>query len=63
MKQFNALCHRVLTWLMVGTVAVLIVPVSLQIFSRFTQLIRLTRDETRAFLLSGCDARRNDRRP
>ena len=39
MKKFNALCHRVLTWLMVGTVAVLIVPVSLQIFSRFTQLI------------------------
>ena len=39
MKKFSALCHRVLTWLMVGTVAVLIVPVSLQIFSRFTQLI------------------------
>ncbi len=39
MKKLNALCHRVLTWLMVGTVAVLIVPVSLQIFSRFTQLI------------------------
>jgi TRAP-type C4-dicarboxylate transport system permease small subunit len=38
-KKFNALCHRVLTWVMVGTVAVLIVPVSLQIFSRFTQLI------------------------
>jgi TRAP-type transport system small permease protein len=38
-KKFNGLCHRVLTWLMVGTVAVLIVPVSLQIFSRFTQLI------------------------
>lgn len=28
-----------LTWILVGTVAVLIVPVSLQIFSRFTQLI------------------------
>ena len=39
MKKLNALSHRVLTWLMVGTVAVLIVPVSLQIFSRFTQLI------------------------
>ena len=39
MKKFNELFHRVLTWLMVGTVAVLIVPVSLQIFSRFTQLI------------------------
>jgi len=38
-KKFIELCHRVLTWLMVGTVAVLIVPVSLQIFSRFTQLI------------------------
>jgi TRAP-type C4-dicarboxylate transport system permease small subunit len=33
------LYHRLLTWLMVGTVAVLIVPVSLQIFARFTQLI------------------------
>ncbi len=39
MKKFIELYHRVLTWLMVGTVAVLIVPVSLQIFSRFTQLI------------------------
>ena len=39
MKKFIEHYHRVLTWLMVGTVAVLIVPVSLQIFSRFTQLI------------------------
>ena len=39
MKRFLDLCHRGLTWLMVGTVAVLIVPVSLQIFARFTQLI------------------------
>jgi TRAP-type C4-dicarboxylate transport system permease small subunit len=39
MKKFIELYHRVLTWLMVGTVAVLIVPVSLQIFARFTQLI------------------------
>ena len=39
MKRFIELYHRVLTWLMVGTVAVLIVPVSLQIFARFTQLI------------------------
>jgi len=38
-KRFLDLCHRGLTWLMVGTVAVLIVPVSLQIFARFTQLI------------------------
>lgn len=39
MKTLIGLYHRLLTWLMVGTVAVLIVPVSLQIFSRFTQLI------------------------
>jgi len=38
-KKFIELYHRLLTWLLVGTVAVLIVPVSLQIFSRFTQLI------------------------
>ncbi len=31
--------HRLLTWLMVATVAILIIPVSLQIFSRFTELI------------------------
>jgi TRAP-type C4-dicarboxylate transport system permease small subunit len=31
--------HRLLTWLMVGTVAVLIVPVTLQIVSRYTDLI------------------------
>ena len=39
MKTLVRLYHRLLTWLMVGTVAVLIVPVSLQIFARFTQLI------------------------
>ena len=39
MKTLIGLVHRLLTWLMVGTVAVLIVPVSLQIFARFTQLI------------------------
>lgn len=39
MKTLIRLYHRLLTWLMVGTVAVLIVPVSLQIFARFTQLI------------------------
>jgi len=38
-KKFIELYHRVLTWLLVGTVAVLIVPVSLQVFARFTQLI------------------------
>jgi TRAP-type C4-dicarboxylate transport system permease small subunit len=31
--------HRLLTWLMVGTIAVLIVPVTLQIISRYTALI------------------------
>ena len=31
--------HRLLTWLMALAVAILIVPVSIQIFSRFTQLI------------------------
>lgn len=31
--------HRLLTWLMVATVAILLIPVSLQIFSRFTELI------------------------
>jgi TRAP-type C4-dicarboxylate transport system permease small subunit len=31
--------HRLLTWLMVATVAVLIVPVTLQIISRYTELI------------------------
>ena len=39
MKKFIDIYHQVLTWALVGTVAVLIVPVSLQIFSRFTQLI------------------------
>ncbi len=39
MKTLTGLLHRLLTWLMVGTVALLIVPVSLQIFARFTQLI------------------------
>ena len=31
--------HRVLTWLLVATVAILIIPVSLQIFSRFTEFL------------------------
>ena len=39
MKRFIELYHRLLTWLMAGTVAVLIVPVTLQVISRYTQLI------------------------
>ena len=39
MRRFNELYHRLLTWLMVGTVAILIVPVTLQIISRYTALI------------------------
>ena len=39
MRRFLQLYHRLLTWLMVGTVAVLIVPVTLQIVSRYTALI------------------------
>ena len=31
--------HRVLTWLLAATVGILIIPVSLQIFSRYTALI------------------------
>jgi len=33
------LYHRLLIWLLVGTVAILVVPVTLQILSRFTGLI------------------------
>ena len=39
MRRFIAGYHRVLTWLMVGTVAVLIIPVTLQIVARYTALI------------------------
>ena len=39
MRKFNAGYYRLLDWLLVGTVAILIIPVSLQIFSRFTALI------------------------
>lgn len=39
MKKIIDACHRLLTWLMVGTVAVLIVPVTLQIVARYTGLI------------------------
>ena len=39
MRRFLGFYHQLLTWLMVGTVAVLIVPVTLQIISRYTALI------------------------
>ena len=39
MRRFIDLYHRLLTWLMVGTIAILIVPVTLQIISRYTALI------------------------
>src|SRR3954469_21940888 len=39
MRRFIEQYHRLLTWLMVGTVAILIVPVTLQILSRYTGLI------------------------
>jgi TRAP-type C4-dicarboxylate transport system permease small subunit len=38
-RRFIQFYHQLLTWLMVGTVAVLIVPVTLQIVSRYTALI------------------------
>jgi len=39
MKTIIDWYHRILTWLMVATVAILIVPVTLQVISRYTQLI------------------------
>ena len=39
MKRFLDGYHRLLTWLMVATVAILIVPVTLQVVSRYTALI------------------------
>lgn len=39
MKFLLDLYHRLLVWLLVGTVAVLIVPVTLQILSRFTDFV------------------------
>lgn len=39
MKKLIDAYHRLLTWLMAGTVGILIVPVSLQTFSRYTELI------------------------
>jgi TRAP-type transport system small permease protein len=39
MKKFIDAYHQLLTWLMVASVAILIVPVTLQIISRYTALI------------------------
>ncbi len=39
MKKFLDIWQKVLTWVMATAVAVLIIPVSIQIFSRFTELI------------------------
>jgi TRAP-type C4-dicarboxylate transport system permease small subunit len=39
MKRIIDAYHKLLTWLMVATVAILIVPVTLQIISRYTALI------------------------
>jgi len=39
MRKIIAAYHQLLTWLMVATVAILIVPVTLQIISRYTALI------------------------
>jgi TRAP-type transport system small permease protein len=39
MRRLIEAYHRLLTWLMVATVAILVVPVSLQIVARYTQLI------------------------
>ena len=39
MTKFLDHWYQLLTWIMAATVAVLIIPVSLQIFSRFTDLI------------------------
>ncbi len=38
-RKFTAAYSKLLSWLLVATVAILIVPVSLQIFSRYTALI------------------------
>lgn len=39
MKTLIVRYHRLLTWLLVGTVAILLVPVTMQIVSRYTALI------------------------
>jgi TRAP-type C4-dicarboxylate transport system permease small subunit len=38
-RRLTYWCGRVLSWLLIASVAVLVVPVSLQIFSRYTTLI------------------------
>ena len=38
-RRFTALYASLLSWLLVGTIAILVFPVSLQIFSRYTALI------------------------
>ena len=38
-RRFTAAYARLLTWLLAASVAVLVIPVSLQIFSRYTELI------------------------
>lgn len=38
-RRFTALFARLLDWLLIATVAVLIIPVTMQIFSRYTDLI------------------------
>jgi TRAP-type C4-dicarboxylate transport system permease small subunit len=39
MKTLIDWCHRSLVWLMIGSVAILVVPVTMQIISRYTALI------------------------
>lgn len=39
MKRLIVYYHKLLTWLLVGTVAILVVPVTMQVVSRFTGLI------------------------
>lgn len=39
MKRFIDKLHKTLEWLLIATVAILLVPVSLQMLSRFTELI------------------------
>ena len=39
LKRFTAAYSRLLSWLLAASVAILIIPVSLQIFSRYTALI------------------------
>ena len=38
-RRFTALFARLLNWLLIATVGVLVIPVSMQIFSRYTSLI------------------------